>query len=179
MPPINTPSNNSRSRVVRVVVFVLALILIGVIVLQLKPRERVPITPPVVTYIKEPLPNTKVDVAVVKTDVVASKAENRIPKGFPSDLPYETEQAIEGYTASDQNNGFSQYTFSYISKHTANKVYADYLSYMEKNEYTFGSNGKNEAAKSLYGSKNNDSLLVTMTEDTEGVKVTITFLDRS
>ncbi len=119
------------------------------------------------------------NVVTSQTDIAnALTPEDRLPQGFPSDIPVDTAEMIESYSAEYKDIGATQYTVMYASSRPMEELYAQYLSFMTDAGYEFGDNGKNEEQKELIGTKDNDNLIVKVSTREGRVFVQISFLDR-
>ena len=108
----------------------------------------------------------------------ATKQEDKVPSGMPSDIPLELANVIESYTMTRDDKAAVQYTLSYKSSKTKAQKYAEYLDFMTKSDYAFGTSGKNEATGTLSGEKNNDALTVVVSNQGEYTLVQLSYLDR-
>jgi len=162
MPPENTQNaGNSKSIVLLVVVFIA---LIAVMYFLMKDKPAIEETS---------------DIAVQQTDLSSAfTPEEKLPRGFPSDIPVDTAEMIESYSAEYKDIGATQYTVMYASSRPMEELYAQYLSFMTDAGYEFGDNGKNEEQKELIGTKDNDNLIVKVSTREGRVFVQISFLDR-
>ena len=174
MPP-QEPSNKGNSKNIIIIVVILGLLLVGVFLWQsgnkgIQPTPSADIVQKVKQISTEP-----VEKVVVETvDVSAAKTEaDKIADGFPPNIPIETQGIISSDSKSytDRPIPITLYNVTYSTTKSASDKYIEYLNYMTKNGYDFGTTGKNEKSNSLYGTKEGKTLLIIAS--TVGGKTTV------
>jgi hypothetical protein len=116
---------------------------------------------------------------VHKLDVTAATTpEDKLPQGFPQDIPVNLETIVAGSTSAFTGRTYVQYSVSFLSDRTRAQEYQSYLSFMTNAGYEFGSAGRNPQQFSLYGTKDNDDLSITISEQSGKTLVHIGYLDR-
>jgi hypothetical protein len=122
---------------------------------------------------------TKENVTVLKTNLSKSAGTSKVPAGLPNDIPIETANVTESYTAIYPDKGFTQYTISFITSRTVALTLSDYSSYMKKAGYTMMANiGSNKVHNYLYGTKNNNDLSVVVNLSNGKTVVQLAYLKR-
>ena len=110
-------------------------------------------------------------------DLSQASGNDRLPPGFPADIPVETDTAIESYVGNYTDLPGVQRTFSYKSGQTPVQKFNEYKKYMTDNGYEF--NEENEGTVySLVGDKDNDTLSVVTSVMGQQTLVQITYIDR-
>jgi hypothetical protein len=127
---------------------------------------------PTVEYVAEP---RQVDTS---EGVTVTSVQESVLDGLPEDLYIENGVQIEGLKAEFMQAGVKQVSFNHLTKLTKEQVMFNYFQYMTIKGYVFTRGGDNREGGSLYGNLGNDSLLVTVTPDGDGNRVSVTFLDR-
>lgn len=100
-----------------------------------------------------------------KTDFGAN-----VPADFPAGIPLEEESKIE------QNYGLNyvdqkQFTIVFLSAKTVKENYALYADFLEKQNWIISNKYENAGLSSLYGTKGNNDINVTMNENTSTTSV--------
>lgn len=153
MPP-QEPVKSSKNLITLIVVFVILIILVFMILRSAKPTTEQEQGQPQVT--KENVQFEQVDLETAKIEA------DKLPKGFPKDIPVETKDVFISDTKvyTDRNPNVTLYTVNYRTDKSVLAKYSEYLNFMTKAGYTFDSKGKDEKNHSLYGTKGTNSLLV-------------------
>ncbi len=159
MPPLESEKPN-RNPVTLVIVFVVLIVLAFIMF----GKNKTTVTPPPENT--NPAV-TKENVTVIKTNA------GQVPSGFPTLIPVETKTIIFADTKiyTDRSTPVTLYTVNYTSSKSVSEKYNEYLSFMTKEGYMFGENGKDEKNHALYGTSGNDSLLVTINKPEGGQTV--------
>ncbi|TAL49358.1 hypothetical protein EPN83_01255 [Patescibacteria group bacterium] len=151
--PQASPGQANKSVAVLVV---FAIILVGVAYFMMHSSYSVPTTQ------KQPsFPVTKENVSIQNINLATAKTEaERLPAGFPSNIPVETKDAFESYRMDYNDRGVTQYTVSYKTAKSPAEKFKEYADFMIKDGFSFGTDGKNEKEGILYGTKSENSLLI-------------------
>jgi hypothetical protein len=124
--------------------------------------------------------NNKIeDIKVVKVDLSQTKTGvDRLPQGFPTGIPVETQDVFVSDTKSypDRTPPEVMYTVNYRTTKSVSDKYTQYLDYMTKNNYVFGANGKDSKNHVLYGTKGTASLLVSVFSNSGKTVVQLVYL---
>lgn len=119
---------------------------------------------------------TKENIQIDNIDLAKSEGKDRIPVGFPQDMPIDTSTILESYKATYPDRGLVQYIVSYTSEKTANILLKEYQDYMNKADYIiFDTNGKDQFRSSLSGSKGSARLSVVIGTSAGKMLVTIAY----
>lgn len=119
---------------------------------------------------------------VYKGDLNASASNQKLPEGFPVDIPVETAIMEESVKVNYTERGITQYSVVYITEKTKNAVISSYLSFFSEQGYQVSppSIGENNGPTQVDAKKNNDDLSIVVETTQEGkTRVLLTFLDRS
>jgi hypothetical protein len=122
----------------------------------------------------------KEDVSVSDVNLLTAEGAERLPVGFPSDIPVEVGGAYESYAMDYEDRGVKQYTVSFVASESfeaAYRLYADYLSqngFISERDLVF----RNQNPETLYGTRDNDDISIVITQNDERVDVQISYLDR-
>lgn len=106
---------------------------------------------------------------------------DRLPAGFPADIPVELEGIVESYARTYPSNDMVQYTVSYHSAESMDVKYEEYDNFMTEASYGFSEDGKDQEHGYLYGTRENDDLSVTVSvisETDAETLVQVTYIDR-
>ena len=109
----------------------------------------------------------------------AQKPAEKIPEGFPSDIPFESLYVTESYKA-DYGDGMGYlYGFTYQTNSSVADKYTDYKDYMTDRGYQIiTDDNQGEAMKVLEGYNDRDTLLVIMSKQEVLTQVQISYTDR-
>ena len=126
--------------------------------------------------------NTKENIDIQNVNLSSVKNDaDKIPQGFPNDIPLEIANITGGQRADFVDRGVTQYTVSYNSALDLPTKYSEYVDFASKAGYSFVSDGyiKTESSSGFYATKGNDSITVLVAEavNKKGVLVQITYLD--
>ncbi len=117
---------------------------------------------------------------VYKGDVNASLMQDKLPQGFPMDIPVETAMLEESVKVDYTERGATQYSVVYLSEKSKDEVTTTYIKFFSDNGYQITPQQTGLAnTTQLYGQKNNDDLSVVIeSTDAGNTRVLLTFLDR-
>lgn len=117
-------------------------------------------------------------VVVERVDLEKTTGANRLPPGFPLDIPVNVDTIQDSYTADYKDNGFTQHSLSYTTSDSIEGVYTTYLGYMESEGYDFSDQTLIDTLGSLYGTKDGNDLSAVMSLHSEGTLVNLSYLER-
>lgn len=164
MEPITQSSGNSTKRVI---FLVLILILVAMIY---------------VVFMSSQKEGDGTQIEVTKESVTVEKIDqssgNKVPSGFPADIPLEIGNITEANKAAYSDRGLMQYTVLYSTTKTPQEIYTTYEKYMMDSGYDFGSKGKSPETNSLYGLKDSKDLSVIAGVSQGYTVVTIVYVER-
>jgi len=120
-----------------------------------------------------------VDITLENVDISATATdEEKLPQGFPVDIPVELANVTESYSATYEDAGFTQYTVAYTSERSMNALGDEYSEYLDSNGYTITDDTSGEGFVSWYATKDNNDLSVLVSYQSDTVTVTLTYLAR-
>ncbi len=174
MPPQPTLSPRSSQTIILIVALFIILLIIAFAMSTL-PKKNMDVnnqngTQPVQTVQKQ------LQVEVKKTDLAQSQGTNRIPAGFPSNIPIDTANIYDSYTAVYPTA--TQATVSYLTDKSIADAYEVYHAYMKKEGYVFRPNGEDMKKGILYGTLSNNDLSILITTKDTKTSVQISFFKR-
>lgn len=111
--------------------------------------------------------------------VQASSMDEKLPPGFPSDIPLENGSITQSYKVSYKDRNTVQFSLSYATSKTRSQKYNEYLKFMTEEGFDFGASGKSPERHTLYGIKGSNDLVVIINEINGRTVVDITYLERS
>lgn len=100
---------------------------------------------------------------------------NKLPKGYPMDLPVDTTNVTESYVAEYPNRNLTQYTLAFLTTKSVKEEVTMYVSAIEKAGYTFTSDGKNTAGGYLNAKKGKTTVSVNVGTTNGKTIVNITY----
>lgn len=114
---------------------------------------------------------------VYKTDVNAATGKEKLPEGFPANIPVETDSVQDSIKSEIPDMHVTQYSVTYLSDKSVDAVQSIYTAFFTQEGYTTKPSG--QAPVQLYATKNNDDLSVVIeTTDTGKTRVFVSYLDR-
>lgn len=158
MSPENTQSHNNKNISILIVVAILLIVI-------------------AYSIMKLPFSDQKQDPNVSWADTSAENQMDRLPKGFPQNIPVEIDNLEESYSI-DYEEGVTQSVVSFYTATSADDAFFLYEYFMTEEGYDFGPSGKSPTDKTLRGSKNGNDLTVIVGTLNEGVFVQINYLNR-
>lgn len=133
--------------------------------------------------VSAPTKNTKENIDIQNVNLSSVKSDaDKIPQGFPNDIPLEIANITEGQKANFVDRGVTQYTVSYKSAKSLSSKYSEYTNFASKSGYSFVANGyiKTDSSSGFYAIKGDDSLTVMVSEipNEKNVLIQITYLHK-
>jgi len=104
--------------------------------------------------------------------------QERLPKGFPSDVPVETASVTQSFSADYNERNVKQSSLTYLSEKSFDEKYQEYKTFMDRNDYTYKESGPNLTVRALSGKKNNADLVVVVSDKGDKVQVQISYVER-
>lgn len=108
----------------------------------------------------------------------ATTGQEKIPPGFPPFIKVETMDVYVSYRANFIDRSVMQYAISYTTDVPRAQKYREYLDLMTRNGFTFPDGGQNETTGTLQATKDNDDLIVVVSDKDNKTSVQITYIDR-
>jgi hypothetical protein len=100
-------------------------------------------------------------VLIEKTDLSASAgAVDKLPSGFPADVPSETVGIFESYKAFYKEKDVTQYSVSFYSDSPVDNKYNEYKSFFVNDGYALQDDSLDSTQASLYASRNGRSVSI-------------------
>lgn len=100
----------------------------------------------------------------------AQTPEERLPEGFPSDLPVNTENLVDSFTV-DYTDGSKEASVIFQSDSSIGDLRSQYITYFEANEYTVQQDDLTEQDALLAAERNGDGISVAITQTEAGREV--------
>jgi len=120
-----------------------------------------------------------VDISLNQVDVENTENDiDKLPKGFPTDIPVELANITESYSTDYKDAGFVQKSLVYTSEKSVAKLFSEYETFMKDSGYEISDSTTDEGYAYLYGSKNGDDLSVVLEGSDGSTIASITYLDR-
>jgi|SRR3989344_8419426 len=95
-----------------------------------------------------------------KIDIGAVSFSERLPKGFPEDIPVERENITESTSLTFSDQKQKSYKVIYFSNQSPDEVFSTYVDYMNGAKFWISPGGINRSEGIIYGSRQNDNLAV-------------------
>jgi len=171
MPPGQSNTSSNRDVISLVVVFLALLIVVYLIQGTFKDNEKA------ADQVSQP-EGTKENVIVRETNLNEVSGRERLPIGFPTDVPVDTSAIVESFSANYPDRGVTQSTVSFSSNKSQAALFSEYATFMTNTGYDFGQSGKNENLKTLFGTKDGNDLLIVFPINNSVTSVQITYVER-
>jgi hypothetical protein len=154
MPP--QEQNKSSKNVLTIIVVVVILIAVAYLMMGNTAQK------PATNSNQPSTNNSQVTKEAITYKAVDLSSGSKLPQGFPSSIPVESKTIVAADTKvyTDRTPNVVLQTVNYNSSKTVLEKYNEYLDYMTKNGYSFGTNGKDSKNHTLYGMNGTNSLLV-------------------
>lgn len=165
--PVSNPQEGRSKTSVIFLILIFALLLIVLYVLG-------------TSFKKGDVPaNTEVEVTQV--DLNQAEGDQRLPAGFPRDIPVEPSGAFESYTMNYTDRGVIQYTVSFNSADSLDALYTTYTDYVASAGFeVISSVSDSSTQRTLYASRAGDDInIVISAEEGGSTVVQISYLDRN
>ncbi|KND48569.1 MAG: hypothetical protein AB200_02485 [Parcubacteria bacterium C7867-005] len=121
-------------------------------------------------------------VLVQNTDLATAEGENKLPAGFPKEIPVEINNITESVTLSYPERGATLYSVAYQSARGTSDLSNLYSKFIKDNNFILSNANdkleKGETKMTFLSTKNNDDLSITITKLATGNTIQISFLDR-
>ncbi len=118
-------------------------------------------------------------VVVEQVDLENTTGANRLPPGFPLDIPVNVDTIQESYSVDYNESGFTQHSLSYTTDDSIEGVYTTYKEYMENDGYDMSDTTLvADSIGSLYGAKDGNDLSVVVSVHSDGTLVNLSYLER-
>lgn len=172
MPPqdILSPQSSNKKVILLVVLFVILL----VVAFLMQPGKKK----------EQANENTKENVLLTRVDLTTATGENKLPSGFPEDIPIETVGITNSYKAvfpdrGITGRGITEYTVSFISSKSKGEVYDMYEKFMVDSGYKFLPENQSKEKGILYGRNDSGDLSVFISEENSKTAVGVTLLKQN
>jgi len=120
------------------------------------------------------------NVKVSQVDLSNASGTNKLPNGFPTDIPVELANITDSSTLSYPEHNTILYTVSYMSTYPSEQLYAEYVAYLKQANYIVAQTLKLPAQISIQAGSSKGSLLTVITpQATGGAEVQLAFTVRS
>lgn len=124
-------------------------------------------------------PTNVADIEVKQVDLEnAGNDSDKLPKGFPSDIPLTSENVVESYSSEYKDRGYTQHTVAFDTRDTISSLHALYETYMIAAGYEVTASSVDSSVASVSGTLDNDDLTVIVTVSENTRRVTLNYLDR-
>jgi len=120
----------------------------------------------------------EINVSLNEIDISSVSEEEKLPEGFPKDVPVELSNIEDSYSAVYEDDGFTQNSITYTSSKTIAEIYSEYEGFMEDSGYEITDSSLASGVASLYASKDNDDLSVVIANVSGLSTVSVSYLDR-
>ncbi len=97
------------------------------------------------------------DVATTRIDVADAEGRGKLPDGFPSDIPVETDSVIESYASVYGDQNVTVYATSFQTKRDRTEVFNEYLTFVSEGGYMIYTISDKPDTKSIYAKKGDAS----------------------
>ncbi len=166
MPPENTQSNqlsiDKKRNIVVLIVVAIALVLISYLIMNLPVFE-----------------SGQKDVVVNWTeDPNSLEGNDKLPAGFPEDIPVDTSEIEESYFAEYKERGITQYAVSYWSNESVSEVFSKYELFVASGNYVVESSEDLLGGKDIYAIRDGDDLSVKISTTNGRTFVQISYIKR-
>lgn len=179
MPPQGTMQNNSQdtgNNKIIVLAIVFILLLVGAFYFLSMKKTPAPVQNTGTTGTEQNNTGlTQEKVEIKKTSLMTGNEANKLPKGYPMDLPVDTTNVTESYVAEYPNRNLTQYTLAFLTTKSVKEEVTMYVSAIEKAGYTFTSDGKNTAGGYLNAKKGKTTVSVNVGTTNGKTIVNITY----
>ena len=118
----------------------------------------------------------QLEIDVKKIDLTQAQGTNRLPSGFPSNIPVDTLTIYESYTA--EYPTATQATVAYKTERSISDAYKVYHDYMKNAGYVFRPNGEDMEKGILYGKLLNNDLSILITQKDANTSVQMSWFKR-
>ncbi|PIP87401.1 hypothetical protein COW81_00435 [Candidatus Campbellbacteria bacterium CG22_combo_CG10-13_8_21_14_all_36_13] len=121
------------------------------------------------------------DVEISLNQVDVENVENeadKLPEGFPTDIPVELSNITESYSTDYKDAGFVQKSLVYTSEKGVAWLFSEYEKFMKDNGYEITDSTTDDGYAYLYGSKEGDDLSLVFEGADGSTIVSVTYLDR-
>lgn len=108
-----------------------------------------------------------------------NSATERLPAGFPQDIPVDTDTLTESTQADYTEYSITQYTVGYTSSQSQGALWADYQAFMLQNGYEIDIENTDDTYGVMRGILGPDELNVLIMRRGNGSHITINYLDRN
>ena len=114
---------------------------------------------------------------VYKADVNAEIGKERLPEGFPTNIPVETDSVEQSLKTEYPEKGMIQYSVTYTTEKTIEEVRDSYRSFFTNDDYVIYSEVANPVQ--IYSNKSGDDVSVVIETNEKGkTRVFVNYLDR-
>lgn len=120
-------------------------------------------------------PSSSQSTKIIETDLTGA---NKLPAGFPSDIPVEMANVTESYAGQYQSLNATQYSVSYTSKQAAGTLWDSYSAFMSQSGYTINPKATSKSVGQISGTKNGDTLSVVISSHNGTSLVHLSYLDK-
>jgi nitric oxide reductase large subunit len=166
IPTTETPARNFFSMPMIIALFVLLFLLVLFMYGRINSTKTE--NDPVVTQDKT---------IVYGGNLKSANSQERLPAGFPTDIPVETDSLEQSLKTEYPEKGLTQYSVTYTTAKSIEEVQTSYNSYFSKDGYEITSKVENPVQ--IYASKNGDDVSVVIETNSAGkTRVFVVFLDR-
>jgi hypothetical protein len=121
---------------------------------------------------------TKENVTVAKVDLSKTTGTSKIPSGFPKDIPVETANITDSFTANYPDKGVVQSSVSFTTAKTVSVAVSEYLSYMKKAGYIMNNEVMKTSKNYLLGTLNKSDLSIFVNSNNGKTQVQMTYLSK-
>lgn len=131
--------------------------------------------------LSKPADDAAAEVSEPKENVVVEAYEEAgiAPEGFPADIPVEIARVTESYKTEYKEHNVEQYTLTYETDKIKDAKWDEYNTYMKTSGYSMASGSTNKSAGTLYGTKGNTGLLVTVNRENNKTVVRLNYFVKS
>jgi len=121
---------------------------------------------------------TSENVKVTKVDPTKATGKDKLPQGFPEDIPVNYSGVYESTTLTYPDRQVVLYSVSYYSAKQSEELYAEYEKYLAGAKYSIVNKSKSAAQMTYQASRVNDTLSVVITPRSPGAMIQLAFVDK-
>lgn len=172
-PNVDRPAKSFFSAPVIIAMFVLLFLLVIVMYGKIRSTSPNPIT--------QNTPAVTIDKTIVyKGNLAAAAGKDRLPQGFPQNIPVETDSLQESIKTEFPDKKLTQYSVTYTSSKTIDDMRATYESFFKNENYVIKPQISDTPQVQIHTSKDgNDISVIIENTDTGSTRVFLVYIDRS
>ncbi len=118
------------------------------------------------------------NVTIETVDLRTAKGENKLPKGFPRDIPVDLSNVTESFSANYEDDKVLQGGFTFMSQQTKDEAYNSYLTSITNSGYILDTQNTNKEAGYILGTKDGSQISFAITEINNSVQIQVAYTNR-